>query len=232
MKTLLRSVHLLFLTFVLIDSASTQITIDADIMSRYIWRGLDFGNAVSLQPALSFRGGNFKIGVWGAYSIGAVDNEGFAESDLWASYSIPTPGGEFSFVVTDYYFPSNGYRYFDYDKDGRGAHTLEYGIGYTGPESFPIGVFAYANFYNDPDNSVYISLNYPWRVVDTDMHFYIGGTPSANEYYGTERIGILELGIGALRNVAVTESFSVPVQIFFTVNPYHEQSYLVIGISF
>src|SRR5690606_41614376 len=48
---------------------TAQVSIGADIMSRYIWRGVDYGNSPSLQPQLSFSAGGFSIGTWGAYSF-------------------------------------------------------------------------------------------------------------------------------------------------------------------
>jgi hypothetical protein len=47
---------------------NSKINITADFVSRYIWRGLDYGKAPSIQPTFSFIKSNFEIGTWGAFN--------------------------------------------------------------------------------------------------------------------------------------------------------------------
>ena len=47
-------------------------------MSRYIWRGTDYGHSPSIQPTLSLTAGGFEIGGWGAIAT----NSFFQEIDL------------------------------------------------------------------------------------------------------------------------------------------------------
>ena len=47
--------------------------VGADIMSRYVWRGTQFGgSSPSIQPFTSLSIGNLEIGAWGAYSTGGI----------------------------------------------------------------------------------------------------------------------------------------------------------------
>ena len=50
------------------DKAAT-LNFGADIVSRYIWRGYDFGNSPAIQPNLFFSLRGLNIGAWGSYSF-------------------------------------------------------------------------------------------------------------------------------------------------------------------
>lgn len=43
-------------------AASAQFGLGADVVSRYVWRGTDFGNAASVQPYISYTAGVLEIG--------------------------------------------------------------------------------------------------------------------------------------------------------------------------
>lgn len=215
----------------LLPAAEAQVSVGADILSRYIWRGVDYGNSPSFQPALTLKVGNFELGTWGAYSFAGTGTP-FAEHDLWASFDIPTPAGTFSALYTDYYYPSAGLKYFNFDGEGTGAHTLEVGIAYAAPESFPLTIKTYFNVHNDPDRSAYIELSYPVALQSVELNFFLGASAGRSAWYGTKVAAIINVGLTASKSVTVTESFSLPVFASFIVNPDLEQSYLVVGMSF
>ncbi len=75
-----------------------KLNVGADIMSRYVWRGLDYGSSPSIQPTLSFNIGNFELGYWGAIAL----TSNYMESDLYLKYTIKG----FSVCLTDYYIPA------------------------------------------------------------------------------------------------------------------------------
>ena len=72
--------------------------IGADFVSKYVWRGGDFGEA-SIQPYISTSiGENLEVGVWSSY---ALTDYGFSEVDAYISYSV----GNFGLTLTNYTFP-------------------------------------------------------------------------------------------------------------------------------
>ena len=72
--------------------------IGADFVSKYVWRGGDFGEA-SIQPYISTTiGENLEVGVWSSY---ALTDYGFSEVDAYISYSV----GNFGLTLTNYTFP-------------------------------------------------------------------------------------------------------------------------------
>ena len=84
-----------------------EITIGADVVSRYVWRGTDFGNAAAVQPSIetvilnSTYGpfGPITIGAWGSWALNGATNGN--ECDLYASTTV----GPVGIIITDYFFP-------------------------------------------------------------------------------------------------------------------------------
>ncbi len=217
-------------------SVNTQVKFGVDLYSRYIWRGLDYGNAPSFQPALSYTIGGFSIGTWAAYSVGVftVDSSGvgkiFAEHDLWASYAISTDAGTFSLFYTDYFYPSAGLKYFDFNKTG-GAHVLEFGAGFTGNDKLPLMINAYYNFYNDPDHSVYLQFCYVYSGESYSANVFAAFTPAKSVWYGTTKADLVNVGVTVSKSIVITDKFSLPLTISYIINPHIEQTYLIVGIT-
>jgi hypothetical protein len=116
-------------------------------MSRYIWRGTDYGDSPSIQPYFSFVYNHLEIGCWNAFS--AINT--YREIDLYLKYTIH----RFSVTLTDYNIPyTNGnpaspnIQYFAY-KNKTTAHTVELALQYKGSEKYPFwimgSVFLYGN---------------------------------------------------------------------------------------
>jgi hypothetical protein len=227
--------------FVLVLSAVTigeaQFKFGSDIYSRYIWRGVDYGNAPSFQPAISYAAGGFSVGTWAAYSIGASRTDlatgsqsVFAEHDLWASYGLHTELGTFSMLYTDYFYPSTGLKYFNFNGK-TGSHVLELGASYTGMESLPISASVYYNFHNDADKSVYVQFSYPFTIESGTVTVFAAGTPAKSVWYLATEAALINAGLTLSKTVMVTESFPLPVNASYILNPHLEQSYLIFGIS-
>ena len=138
---------LMTLTTFAVNAQSLTASAGADFVTRYIWRGLELGNAFSIQPSLGMSFANFDLGFWGSYQLINTD-EGTEEMDFYLAYSL----GNFTVLVTDYYFPTEGLRYGSYDEPG--VHTIEVGLSYGGSDSFPFSASAFVIVYNDDDNSV------------------------------------------------------------------------------
>lgn len=205
-----------------------SVSLGADVMSRYVWRGADFGESMSVQPALTFGFGGLEVGAWGSYSISA-SGAGANENDIWASYTIEASNGaSFSFGVTDYYFPAPeavGFSYSD-------AHTLELSVSVTGPESFPVSVYGGMLTSNDPDNSVYLEASLPVAAGgDVEVGLVAGMVTGASGFYGTDGAAVVNLGISASKGLEITDSFAPPLSVSYILNPDQDRAYLVFGMS-
>lgn len=234
MKSFLKIVvSILFLSVVTSSAQSFSASAGADFVTRYIWRGLDINNTPNIQPSIAFGVSGFELGFWGSYTL-SNQTAATDEIDAYLSYGFSTDAGDFSLMVTDYYYPNGGVRLGDFD-DGAGAHTLEAGIAYTGTEKFPISLSFYYNFYNDPGNNNYFEVGYPFTVSEIDFSAFVGGTTGSEEnpvYYGTADLSIINVGISASKEVKVTNDFSLPLSASLIINPNIEIAYFVFGVGF
>ena len=218
-------------------ASDNQVTVNTgvDFYNRYVWRGLDIANTPSVQPSLSVGYAGLELGTWGAYTL-SNESSDCDEIDFWLSYTLPLQNGvSFSLIATDYYFPNAGMDLFDFDDNGDGAHTVELGLAFTGPESFPIGLSGFMNVYNDGGNNTYFQLDYPFTVGETEMGLFCGaagGSADNPDYYGTENFNAINVGISASREIKVSETFSLPLNMALIINPREEISHLVVGMSF
>lgn len=220
-----------------------KLTLDpgADLVSRYIWRGIDFGNSPAIQPSLELGCGGFALGAWGSYTT----NDGnFQEADLYASYTF---NDLITVMITDYFFPdgtvaNNKYFQYDYDKTG---HVFEGAISFNGTENIPLSLMIAANFAgadartkdNTLQYSTYVELGYSTAVKETSLDFFIGGTPTNPDtdkgevgFYGPSA-GIINIGVKAEKEIQITEKFAFPVNVSVITNPQQQNIFFVLGIS-
>ena len=247
-----KNIFLVLLTIVLMAgmttgvTASDKVTVNTgvDLYNRYVWRGRDIANTPSIQPTLSVTYGGFELGAWGAYTLSNETSES-DEIDFWLCYSLELKNGvSFSLLATDYYYPNAGIKFFNFnDHDAviddtvsdAGAHLIELGLSITGPESFPVTLSGYVNVYNEPGNNTYFQLEYPLTVGETELGFLCGvagGSEDNPDYYGTDELAAVNLGVNAVREIKVSESFSLPLTVSLIVNPKEEITHLLVGVSF
>ena len=213
------------------DNSKVSVDISADIVSRYVWRGINLSTSPAVQPTLSLNAGNFSIGSWASYTFSP---ELFQEVDLFLTYSAKY----ISFTINDYYNPLDTIGFTgDYFHFGNEAtrHSLEGMLTLNGPESFPLSLTAGVMFYGNDKNaegdnmySTYIELGYAAQIRDIEIKTFAGMTP-AQGYYG-EKAGIVNLGITATKNLIITDNFQLPLKGSFIINPQTEKVFFVIGI--
>ncbi len=206
-----------------------EVNVGADVVSSYIWRGQDLGN-VSIQPTLSIGYKGFTLTGWGSTGFSKEDTKEF---DLTLGYAVKG----FSVSVTDYWF-NNGPGYFHYSA-GNTAHVFEAQVGYD------FG-FLSANWYtnfagNDGVNkdgdrayASYFNLTAPFSLGGLEWSASIGATPWANTFYngGASGFEVTDIGIGAAKELRVTDSYSIPIFAKAIWNPATEGAYFVFGIGF
>ena len=235
--------------------SQAAVSFGADLMSRYIWRGLDLGGpSPSIQPVLKFsyttknEVHNITVGAWGAYSFSANVNE---EIDIFASYTLFSV---VSLTVTDYFFPglNTGDKnlYFVYSPDSTG-HVFEGAVSFNGTTKIPLTLMFAMNFYGNDSRkmindstegnivmSKYIELGYKHSFKFFDFNAWIGAAldkpvPAYSPvgYYQNTRAGIINIGIKGAKNIKITEHFSLPVQCQLITNPMQQKLWLVFGFT-
>lgn len=207
-----------------------KFDLGADIVSRYVWRGTDFGNSPAVQPWLSYSNSGFTIGAWGSYS---TNGNSMQEADLFVSYDL---NDALTFTVTDYFFPTgwaDGDNYFDFNEDSTG-HVLEGTIAFNGVDVFPVSLSASYNFYGaDSDNSLYVELGYGNTFKDIDYNLFVGGATGNYYLYGENdnEFGVVNLGLTLAKEIAISDKFSLPVHGSLITNPTAQRIFIVFGFS-
>ncbi|MEW6193697.1 MAG: TorF family putative porin [Bacteroidota bacterium] len=239
MKFFIKNLLSISTILIIIFSSSTfsqSVSVNADFVSRYIWRGIDLGaNTPSLQPNVKLTAGGFTAGFWGAYAF--ANENALEEIDFYASYSFAlAESGSLSLGLTDYMNPNSGTKIGNIhnhnDAEGPGAHFVELNIGYTGPESFPISLSFNSFLYNVANNPIYFQVGYATSIEDVGLSLFVGGTPGEDSgYYGVTDFSIINVGFTAIRSIKVTDSFSVPIFGSIILNPASENLFYVLGFS-
>lgn len=251
MAKIYKALFLFSLTALLVTSSqatfgqktcSAKVDFSTDIVSRYIWRGLNLGgSSPSIQPCLNLQAGSFEAGVWGAYSFNhAITSQ---ECDLYLSYNI---ADKLTLMVTDYFFPAEDAvnNYFEYRKESTG-HIVEIGLQYPGTEKLPLSLSVSTNVYGADARkangklqySTYIEAAYTFKVSETECNIFAGGTPNKpnteKEETGfyADRPAFINVGFKASKTLKITDSFSLPVNASFITNPEAGNVFLVVGIS-
>jgi hypothetical protein len=219
-----------------------SISAGADLVSRYIWRGIDVNDAANIQPTLTFSVSGFSGGFWGSYSLSnnSTDNTFNQEVDTWVGYTFSFDNGmSAGALITDYYYPKAGIKWGNFnnydDPKGPGAHTIETGLFLKGPESFPLSLSGFINVYNDAGSTTYFQIDYPATVAEVPINFFIGASGGSKEnpgYYGTENFNVINIGVKAVKELKITEEYKLPVSVSVIINPTAEISYLVFGLTF
>ena len=231
MKRVNKYVLAVFLLSVTAAVEAQNTTIEADIVSQYIWRGQDLGD-VSLQPSLGIDYNGWSLTAWG--NVGLSEPHDTEEFDLTLSYSA----GGFNIGITDYWFntgldPKN--RYFKYDAHGTN-HVFEANISY---DFGPLSLQWFTNITgNDGVNkdgkraySSYFEANIPFTLATVDWAASIGFVPFATTFYDTSGFAVTNLSLRATKDIKVTETFSIPIFGQITANPRAQKAYLVFGIT-
>jgi uncharacterized protein (TIGR02001 family) len=244
-------------------STEPKVDVDfsADLMSRYIWRGLQFGGiSPAIQPGIAIAKSGFEFGAWASYSIGG-DNAS-EELDLYLSYS--TKNEMFTITLTDYFFPLEygNYNYFDYKKASTG-HVYEAMMSFNGTEKIPFSFLAALNFYGADAQKVesnstsadfnmnlgiqysnYFEIGYSKECKNYDFDAFAGftltnpksadtltGYIGESAFYGGGA-GVINVGVKLSKEVKISENFSLPLCVQLVTNPRDKKIFFVFGMSF
>ena len=228
----MKKIVLMALMFATGMSATAQneveTTVSADVVSTYVWRGMECGSA-AIQPTLGIGYKGLSLSAWGSY--GLVDTHDAKEFDLTLAYST----GGFNIGITDYWFNTPEERYFLYDAN-KTSHIFEANIGY---DFGPAAIQWFTNFAgNDGYNkdgkraySSYVELSAPFKLASVDWSAAVGAVPYATDFYGVDGFAVTNVLLKATKDIKVTDSFSIPVFAQVAANPSTEKAYLVFGFT-
>ena len=206
-----------------------EATVQADVVSQYIWRGQDLGD-VSLQPTLGLAYKGLSLTAWG--SVGLSDPDDTKELDLTLAYKV----GGLNIGVTDYWFNAPNDRYFCYAAHET-SHVCEANIGY---DFGSVAVQWYTNFAgNDGFNksgkraySSYVEASAPFRLAGCQWTAAVGAVPYATSFYADAGgFAVTNVSLRAAKDIHVTKSFTRPLFAAVSANPSTEKAYMVFGFT-
>ena len=212
------------------DKVETSMSVD--IVSQYVWRGMDLGSS-SIQPGLGISYKGLSLSAWG--SVGLTSADDTKEFDLTLAYSA----GGFNIGITDYWFdsgldPKN--RYFRYNAHSTN-HLFEGNVGY---DFGCLSLQWYTNLLgNDGLNkdgdraySSYIEMAVPFSCVSCDWEAVLGAVPYATDFYGTNGFAVTEIGLKATKEFSIGEKVTVPVYMGISANPCSQNCHFYAGVAF
>ncbi len=236
--------------------AQVSLGLGSDLMSRYIWRGMNLGDySPCIQPSLwvshisKNRKHQLSAEVWGSYPLSGNSGD---EIDLTIGYTFREM---LSLKINDYYItgadPAEEYAYFVYHPD-KTLHVFETVIGFDGTEKIPFTCLFGMNFYGDDARkmlndstegsilmSKYLEVGFNFSLHEMEGHLFVGAALDKPDkrynqvgYYENERPGIISLGFSLEREITLSEHLTLPLQVSFITNPMHRKAWLVLGIGF
>lgn len=219
-----------------------EATIGVDLVSRYIWRGQDYG-AVSLQPSLALSYNGLSLEAWG--NVGLSEPQDDEEIDLTLRYEHKCG---LHVAVTDYWMaygkpslatgevsdPNN--RYFAYASHNTN-HVFEANIGYDfGVVSFDW----FTNFAGDDSRtgndhrqySSYMEANIPFALATCQWTATVGAVPYKSDFYSEANgFAVVNVSLRAEKEIEVTPKFSIPLFAGIAANPSNRKAYMAFGFT-
>ena len=227
-KTLLAS-GIAAIVFPVFAQDKAELSIGTDIVNQYVWRGQKLGD-VSLQPTLGVAYKGLSLTAWG--SVGLSNYADTKEFDLTLAYTV----GGFNIGITDYWFNTNGDKYFLYNAHST-AHTFEANVGY----DFGVVNFQwYTNFAgsdgvtkkNKRAYSSYAELSAPFSALGCEWTAAIGCVPYRTSFYGEANdFAITNVSLKASKELTITDKFKPLVFAGIATNPSSQAAYLLCGIT-
>ena len=187
--------------------------ISADVVSRYVWRGTQFGDSAHIQPGLSYSLGDFEIGGWGSFALSG--NDSGSELDLYVSYDL----GFASLTLTNYTFPG--------DTSASIIPDDFFGVeGYEFSTAFDLGPLGLSVGYFTETEDLYIETGFSIGALDVAIG-------AGNEVYTLDGdFAVCNVSLGSAKEIKISEDYSLPVFGSFVYNPDTTNAFLVFGASF
>ena len=224
---------------------SVDFTVQGDLVSSYIWRGM-YQSGAAFQPTLGLGVGSFSLTTWGSVDF---TGQGHKEADITAAYSF----GDFTVSVSDLWWAGESgiknnnkdgmNHYFNFDNHTTN-HIVEAGLAYTLPiEKFPLRLTWNTMLWgadkkvNDAGEtkqaySTYIEAAYPFAVKSVDLLAAVGCSPwESQANYLNDRFAVTNISLKATKVLHITERFEIPIFAQAIWNPNREDVHFVLGIT-
>lgn len=213
------------------EEKAFPLSLGLDLVSRYVWRGIDFGASPAIQPYVEYSAGkgifSWGIGAWGSYAFtGAVASE----MDLYSYISV----GPVTLNFTDYFFPSEvwgGDKYFTYTAKKNTGHVYELMLSIGGDKAPIYGTAAVNLGGADTEFSSYFEIG---ATVYDGIDLFIGAAyDNYQGYYlakGKQKFNVINVGMSVSHDIEV-KKVSIPIGAQLIFNPEARNVWFVASIG-
>lgn len=199
-----------------------EASLGADVVSRYVWRGMDQASGASIQPTLGFSYKGLSLSAWGSASI---QDFNVKEFDVTLGYKI----AGFGISLTDYFYQGEQAKYGEW----KANHLLEGTLSYSF-KALPLTISTATMLAGNMDKvngdqhfSTYVNASYSFKVGDIALAPAIGASAFDSEYYGTKAFDVMDVSIKATKEIK-----GFPFYVQAIVSPAKDRTYLVAGMTF
>ncbi len=204
---------------------SLVLNTEFGLYNRYIWRGINFGDAPSLQGLCSVGYKNFEVGMYGANSLNGT-SLGYANTiEVFATYTYK----KWSITIDDYFFYESLdslNRYFDYGKNT--LHFYESRLKYTHDKFYLMAGYCFFSRASDNTNGVYVEGGYHFNK---QIRVVAGGIIGKSFLNFHDRGGVTNVGLYFKKPIKITPDFSFNTQFALIVNPNIDFVARIPGVS-
>ena len=208
---------------------SLTVSLGADVVSRFVWRGMDDGSGASVQPSLDFSFKGFTLSAWGSTSITDISAKEF---DVSLSYEV----GGFTATLTDYFWAGEDARYGHYRDDHFYELEASYNFGDRVPLTLSWATMLWAGESKELDEdgdrmfSTYVNASYDFDLHGVTITPSIGITPWKGQY--SDSFDVMDVSLTASKELHITDNFTLPIYVQAIASPACDRTYLVFGITF
>ncbi len=225
---------------IMAQSENKMLYTGLELSSARAWRGLILNNGIHINPNISYKlNKNIDI-LFTSY----LSND-YNEIDLHFSYKL----NNIKASIIDH-FPGNGI-YYNRFGNSITEHSIETEIVYKLKKPIPINLLAsvivYGNDkvldsidirnnwtprYFDKNNfSTYLEASYSYKSSSYTFLFKAGTVPFKSFYYRASSLALVHLSVSLVKEIKLTEDYSLPVNYQIMYNPNLEQIYFTIYLT-
>ena len=225
------------------EEPAYTFSVGLDLYSRFLWRGVSFGEQWTLQPNASFRAYGLSVELWASASPDQSSLVDYVGITLGYAYqaAFGTLGIRLSDWISSQHYAEDGTLetgapyLFDFSDNGEGSHWLDLTVFFTGPASVPITLQLGAVVYNDPDHSLYAGVLY---AIDVGRGFTL--TPEFGVVFGrserwyltdSDPVNVTNCALTVSRTVDLGRGITLPLSVALVVNPEAERVHVVVGVG-
>jgi len=197
------------------DTTPSPWGLDVYLMSRYVWRGVQFGTGPSIQAQLGYTEGGFMAACYVAKSMNGTSTGFPNTSNVMVGYQYHGV----SLFVDDYYFydEDNLDRYFDWSDTT--LHYVETRLRYDGARCY--GMVSYNIYAGDgAKKAPYVEGGY--RFPKHRLTLFAGYLFDESDLNFSTSAGVTNIGLTKEKDIRINKGFALPLTGSLIVNPNYK----------